>query len=459
MKKLIVILGGGESGVGAAVLALKEGYEVFVSDGGEISTGRKRQLTELNIPFEENLHSWDKIRKAETVVKSPGIPDTAGIVVKLLKKGFEIISEIEFAYRFMGDAKIIAITGTNGKTTTSLLTHHLLKASGLKAALGGNVGTSLAKLVAEGGYDYYVVEVSSFQLDGIVEFKPDIAILLNITPDHLDRYDNKFENYVSSKFRIVENLTQEEAFIYCADSAPITEELNRRKAENCVFAMSVSKHEKLGAYLEEDHLIFNYEYRNNDQHHKIPISEISLIGKHNMVNSMAAVLSAIHLKAPIDKILKGLKTFSNAPHRLEYVDEIDGVGYINDSKATNVDSVYYALEGIKQGIIWIAGGIDKGNDYSQLQDLVQDKVKGLICLGVDNHQLVDFFNDKVSQIEEVDDVKKALQVAHDWAETGDVVLLSPACSSFDLFDNYEDRGDKFKRGVKNLSKEIKVARS
>ncbi|MEP5611004.1 MAG: Mur ligase family protein, partial [Cyclobacteriaceae bacterium] len=264
MKKLIVILGGGESGVGAAMLALKEGYEVFVSDGGEISAERKRQLEELNIPFEENLHSWDKIRKAQTVVKSPGIPDSAGIVVKLRKKGFEIISEIEFAYRFMGEAKIIAITGTNGKTTTSLLTHHLLKAAGLKVALGGNVGTSLAKLVAEGGYDYYVVEVSSFQLDGIVEFKPDIAILLNITPDHLDRYDNKFENYVSSKFRIIENLTQEEAFIYCADSAPITEELNRRKAENCVFAMSVSKHEKLGAYLEEDHLIFNYEFRSND---------------------------------------------------------------------------------------------------------------------------------------------------------------------------------------------------
>ncbi len=459
MSKLIVILGGGESGVGAAILALKEGYEVFVSDGGAISDERKKLLEAQKIPFEENLHTWGKIKKAELVVKSPGIPDTAGIVAKLRKKNFEVISEIEFAYRFMGDAKIIAITGTNGKTTTSLLTHHLLKTAGYNVALGGNVGTSLAGLVAEGTHDYYVVEVSSFQLDGIVEFKPDIAILLNITPDHLDRYDNKFENYVSSKFRIIENLTQEEAFIYCADSKPITEELNRRKAESCVFAMSVSKHEKLGAYLEEDHLIFNYEFRDNDQHHKIPVSEISLIGKHNMVNSMAAVLSSIHLNVPTDKILKGLKTFKNAPHRLEYVEEIDGVAYINDSKATNVDSVYYALDGIKQGIIWIAGGIDKGNDYHQVEELVEEKVKGLICMGKDNHGLVDFFTEKTERIVEVDNVKKALEVAHEWAEPGDVVLLSPACSSFDLFDNYEDRGDKFKRAVKNLGKEIKVTKS
>ncbi len=459
MKKLIVILGGGESGVGAAILALKEGYEVFVSDGGTISDERKELLKSHNIEFEENLHSWDRIRKAVTIVKSPGIPDSAGIVTKLLKKKFDVISEIEFAYRFVGDAKIVAITGTNGKTTTSLLTHHLLKIAGYKVALGGNVGTSFARLVAEGGYDYYVVEVSSFQLDGIVEFKPDIAILLNITPDHLDRYDNKFENYIHSKFRIIENLTQEEAFIYCADSQPITEELNRRRAESCVFAMSASKHEKLGAYLEEDHLIFNYEFRDNDQHHKIPISEISLIGKHNMVNSMAAVLSAIHLNSPIDKILKGLKTFKNAPHRLEYVAEIDGVAYINDSKATNVDSVYYALDGIKQGIIWIAGGIDKGNDYQQLEELVEDKVKGLICLGRDNHRLIDFFSGKAGRVTEVDNVKNAIEVAYDWSSPGDVVLLSPACSSFDLFDNYEDRGDKFKRAVKKLSNATKMTKS
>lgn len=459
MKKLIVILGGGESGIGAAILALKEGYEVFVSDAGEITANRRELLKKFKIPFEEGKHSVSKILGAEMIVKSPGIPDNTELIQEMVKKGIPVISEIEFAYRFMGDAKIIAITGTNGKTTTSLLTHHLLKTAGYKVALGGNVGTSLARLVAEGGYDYYVVEVSSFQLDGIVEFKPDIAILLNITPDHLDRYDNKFENYVSSKFRIIENLTQEEAFIYCADSKPITEELSLRKAENCVFAMSASKHEKLGAYLEDDHLIFNYEYRQRDEHHKIPISEISLIGKHNMVNSMAAVLSAIHLETSIDKILKGLKTFKNAPHRLEFVTEIDGVGYINDSKATNVDSVYYALDGIKQGIVWIAGGIDKGNDYKQIADLVEEKVKGIICMGKDNSRLVDFFSGKTKRIAEVDSVKKALEVAHDWANPGDVVLLSPACSSFDLFDNYEDRGDKFKKAVKSLGRTVKVTKS
>ncbi len=459
MKKLIVILGGGESGVGAAILALKEGYEVFVSDGGEITADRRDLLKKFNIDFEEGKHSVSKILGAEIIVKSPGIPDTTELVQEMVKKGIPVVSEIEFAYRFMGDAKIIAITGTNGKTTTSLLTHHLLKTAGYKVALGGNIGTSLARLVAEGGYDYYVVEVSSFQLDGIVEFKPDIAVLLNITPDHLDRYDNKFENYVSSKFRIIENLTQEEAFIYCIDSQPITEELNRRKAESCVFAMSASKHDKLGAYLEEDHLIFNYEYRNNEQHHKIPVSEVSLIGKHNMVNSMAAVLSSIHLNVPIVKIMKGLKTFKNAPHRLEYVAEVEGVAYINDSKATNVDSVYYALDGIKQGIIWIAGGIDKGNDYRQLEELVEEKVKGLICLGKDNSGLVDFFTGKTKQLAEVDKVKNALEVAREWAQPGDVVLLSPACSSFDLFDNYEDRGDKFRRAVKALSKKVKVTKS
>jgi UDP-N-acetylmuramoylalanine--D-glutamate ligase len=445
-----------ESGVGAAILAQKKGYEVFLSDGGDITEVRKEQLRENNIHFEEGQHTQDKILNSNLVVKSPGIPDSTDIVKRILAQKIQVISEIEWAYRFMGDAKIIAITGTNGKTTTSLLTYHLLKSNGLNVALGGNVGTSLAKLVAEGEYDYYVVEVSSFQLDGIVDFKPDIAILLNITPDHLDRYDYKFENYVSSKFRIIENLTQEEAFIYCADSVPITEELSRSKAEYCVFAMSASKHEKLGAYLEEDHLIFNYEYKEKDQHHNIPVSEISLIGKHNMVNSMAAVLSAIHLDLPIHKILNGLKTFKNAPHRLEYVDDIEGVGYINDSKATNVDSVYYALDGIKQGIIWIAGGIDKGNDYKQLEDLVDGKVKGLICMGTDNSGLVSFFDNKVKKLAEVDSMKGALEQAYEWAKTGDVVLLSPACSSFDLFDNYEDRGDKFKSEVKKLSRVLKA---
>ena len=455
MKNFIVILGGGESGVGAAILATQKGYDVFLSDGGTLSSERRRILKSHNISFEEEKHSEKKILKAEIVIKSPGIPDSAPLIEKIAKKGISIVSEIEFAYRFIDKAKIIAITGTNGKTTTALLTYHLLKNAGLNVALGGNVGTSLAKLVAEGSYHYYVVEVSSFQLDGIVNFKPDIAVLLNITPDHLDRYDNKFSNYVDSKFRIIENLTKEEAFIYCADSKPITEEMSRRKAEACVFAMSASKNDKLSAYLENDHLIFNYEFKNKGKHHKIPTSEVSLIGKHNMVNSMAAVLSAIHLDIPIDKILKGLKTFENAPHRLEFVAQIEKVAYVNDSKATNVDSVYYALDGIKEGIIWIAGGIDKGNDYTQVESLVSEKVKGLICLGKNNQRLLDAFGEKIKKVAQVDSMKKAVNQAHDWAKKGDVVLLSPACASFDLFDNYEDRGDKFKKEVSAVIKKSK----
>lgn len=455
MNKLIVILGGGESGVGAAALAKQQGYEVFLSDGGSIAPDRRAALDSMEVNYEEGVHSWAKMKKVELVVKSPGIPDSAGIVQKMGKKSIPVISEIEFAYTFIGEAKIIAITGTNGKTTTSLLTHHLLKKAGYKVALGGNVGTSLAGLVAEGGYDYYVVEVSSFQLDGIVNFKPDIAVLLNITPDHLDRYDYKFSNYVSSKFRILENLTQEEAFIYSSDSKPITEELSLRKAESCVFAMSTTKNEKLGAYLENDHLIFNYQFKEKDQHERIPLAEISLIGKHNMVNSMAAVLSAIHLDVPIEKILSGLKTFKNAPHRLEFVAEIDGVAYINDSKATNVDSVFYALDGIKKEILWIAGGIDKGNEYQQLEELVEDKVKALICLGENNDGLINYFEGKTRKLVETNDIKEAIQEAHELASEGDVVLLSPACSSFDLFDNYEDRGDKFKQAVFELDKKLK----
>lgn len=455
MSKLIVILGGGESGVGAAALAKKQGYEVFLSDGGSIAPDRRTALENLDVKFEEGVHSWGKMKRAELVVKSPGIPDSAGIVQKMGKKSIPVISEIEFAYKFIDNAKIIAITGTNGKTTTSLLAHHLLETAGYKVALGGNVGTSLAGLVAEAGYEYYVVEVSSFQLDGIVNFKPDIAVLLNITPDHLDRYDYKFSNYVSSKFRILENLTQEEAFIYSSDSKPITEELSLRKAETCVFAMSTTKNEKLGAYLEDDYLIFNYQFKEKDQHERIPLAEISLIGKHNMVNSMAAVLSAIHLEVPIDKILKGLKTFKNAPHRMEFVAEIDKVAYINDSKATNVDSVYYALDGIKKNIIWIAGGIDKGNEYDQVQELAEDKVKVLICLGENNDGLVNYFEDKLGTLIETTSITEAIGKAHELAEEGDVVLLSPACSSFDLFDNYEDRGDKFKDAVFELDKKLK----
>jgi len=454
MDNRIVILGGGESGVGAAVLAKQKGYEVFLSDAGSISDNRRRILKTNDIAFEESGHSEENILNADLVVKSPGIPDKVLLVQKLIRKGIPVISEIEFAYRFINKAKVVAITGTNGKTTTSLLTYHLLKAAGYRVALGGNTGKSLAGLVAKGGYHYYVVEVSSFQLDGIVNFRPDIAVLLNITPDHLDRYDNNFHNYVRSKFRIMENLTQEEAFIYCADCELVTEELSKSKVEAGMFAMSASKNDKFNAYLEEDHLIFNFEFKNKGVNQKIPLSEVSLIGKHNMVNSMAAVISALCLEVPISKVLKGLRTFKNAPHRLEFVDEVHGIGFINDSKATNVDSVYHALDGIKKDIIWIAGGIDKGNDYSKIHELVKDKVKGLVCMGRDNASLTGFFKTKVNHIAEVDSPKKAIKQAFEWACKGDVVLLSPACASFDLFSDYEDRGEKFKKEVRKLKKNL-----
>ncbi|WP_424963711.1 UDP-N-acetylmuramoyl-L-alanine--D-glutamate ligase [Ekhidna sp.] len=456
MNERIVILGGGESGVGAAILARQKGYEVFLSDGGNLAPDRRRTLKSRKIDFEEGGHSEELIMEASLVVKSPGIPDSAPLVQKIVSKNITVISEIEFAYRFIDKAKVIAITGTNGKTTTSMLTYHLLKTAGYKVALGGNVGTSLAGLVAEGGYHYYVVEVSSFQLDGIQNFRPDVAVLLNITPDHLDRYDYNFDKYVTAKFRIVENLTNEQAFIYCADSEPVTEEISRRKIEASMFAMSASKNNKLSAYLKDEHLIFNFQFKKDSAKYRIPVSEISLIGKHNMVNSMAAVLSALSMEVPIEKVLKGLRTFKNAPHRLEFVEEIDGAAYINDSKATNVDSVYYALDGVKGDIIWIAGGIDKGNDYTQIQKLVKKKVKGLICMGKDNRALTDFFGSKLDRIAEVDSIKKAIHQAHEWAGEGDVVLLSPACASFDLFDNYEDRGDKFKRAVNKLAKTLKT---
>ncbi len=455
MKERIVILGGGESGVGAAILAQQKGYDVFLSDGGSLAAERRRTLKSHKIDFEEGEHTEELILSASLVVKSPGIPDSAPLIQKIVAKGIAVISEIEFAYRFIDKAKVIAITGTNGKTTTSLLTYHLLKTAGYKVALGGNIGRSLAALVAEGGFHYYVVEVSSFQLDGIVNFRPDVAVLLNITPDHLDRYENNFNKYVTSKFKIIENLTNEQAFVYCADSEPVTEEVSRRKIEASMFAMSASNNEKLSAYLKDEHLIFNYQFMQDEKHYQIPLSEISLIGKHNMVNSMAAVLSALCLEVPIEKVLKGLKNFKNAPHRLEFVKEIDGAAYINDSKATNVDSVFYALDGVKGDIIWIAGGIDKGNDYSQIEKLVKKKVKALICMGKDNEALVKYFNGKIDKIAEVDSAKRAVFQAHEWAKNGDVVLLSPACASFDLFSNYEDRGDKFKRAVSKLNKELK----
>lgn len=451
MSKSITILGAGESGIGAAILAKQKGYTVFLSDAGSISDGRKAMLHSYGVDYEGGGHSVERILECDEIVKSPGIPDKVVLVQQALDKGIPVISEIEFAYRYIPDtSRVIAITGTNGKTTTTLLTYHLLKTAGLKVALGGNVGVSLAKLVAEGGYDYYVVEVSSFQLDGIVKFKPDVAVLLNITPDHLDRYDYDFQKYVASKFRITENLSHEEAFVYCADSEPVTAEVAKRKIDASLFAVSATKDPRWHAYMEDEHLIFNYSYKEKNKKHKVPVSEISLIGKHNMINSMSATLAVLNMEVSIQDVMKGLKTFVNAPHRLEPCGELNGVKYINDSKATNVDAVYYALDGIKARIVWVAGGIDKGNEYDQIAALVDEKVVGIVCLGVDNDKIKSCFSGSIDNIKETQSTAEAIHMATAMASPGDVVLLSPACASFDLFKNYEDRGDQFRKAVKEL---------
>lgn len=370
--------------------------------------------------------------------------------MKAVKKGIPVISEIEFAYRHIDRSKkIIAITGTNGKTTTTLLTHHLCKSCGYKSALGGNIGHSFARLAVDDTYDYYVLEVSSFQLDGIDTFKPDVAILLNITPDHLDRYDYQFEKYVSSKFRIIRNMGKEEVLIYFSDNQPIAQELNRRSVEASLFAISLLQPIQKGGYLDQDHLVFNF----HEDTKKIPTSEVTLIGKHNMINTIAAVLSLMHIGAPLQRIVKGLKSFVNAPHRLEEVAEINGIRYVNDSKATNTDAVFYALEGLDQPIVWIAGGVDKGNDYSSLDKLVKKKVKALVCLGKDNKKLMRHYGKKVPAVSTAN-LFEAVSEATAFAEKGDIVLISPACASFDLFKSYEDRGDQFREEVLALRDKV-----
>jgi UDP-N-acetylmuramoylalanine--D-glutamate ligase len=454
MTKRVVILGGAESGLGAAKLARRQGYDVFLSDAGTLTGDRKAWLTRETIPFEEGGHTEGLILNADVVVKSPGIPSNAPIILALLSAGVEIISEIEFGYRHLpAGAKVLAITGTNGKTTTTLLAHHLLKSAGLKVALGGNVGTSLAGLVAEGGYDYYVVEVSSFQLDDIVEFKPDVAVLLNITPDHMDRYGYKMENYVASKFRVTENQFAADTFIYCHDSKPVLDQVERGAVKARSFAVSTESQMNKGGWLLDGKLHF----KTNGHQYEIPVGELPLIGKHNMVNTMAAVLTGLSVGVPFEQIRSALKTFVNAPHRLELVGEQEGIRFINDSKATNVDSVYYALDGIPTKIVWIAGGIDKGNEYGQIEGLVRQKVKALVCLGKKNTPLLDFFGGVVPRIVETTDVKEAVRLGRDFASSGDTVLLSPACASFDLFKNYEDRGDQFRAAVKELTGQPNVS--
>jgi UDP-N-acetylmuramoylalanine--D-glutamate ligase len=445
MKRL-VILGGGESGVGTAVLAKKKGFEVFLSDKGKLKEKYKEVLSNNEVEWEEEKHTEALILNASEVVKSPGIPDKADIIVKLKAKNISVISEIEFAGRYT-NAKKICITGSNGKTTTTLLTYHIFKNAGLNVGLGGNVGKSFAMQVATENFDYYVLELSSFQLDGMFDFKADIAILLNITPDHLDRYDYKLENYAASKFRITQNQTEEDAFIYCLDDEVTMQTIKNLKTKAKQYPFSIKQKVEQGAYLENNQLIIN---TNNTNPLFMTIQELALQGKHNLYNSMAAGVASKLVEIRKESIRESLSDFHNIEHRLEIVGNVHGIEFINDSKATNVNSTWYALESMNNPVILILGGVDKGNDYAMLNDLVKQKVKAIICLGADNKKIIKAFNGMVETILEANSAKEAVAQAYKIGKKGDTVLLSPACASFDLFENYEDRGTQFKQAVRAL---------
>lgn len=444
MKRLVV-LGGGESGVGTAILGKKEGFDVFVSDFGGIKKNYKDVLSKYEIEWEEEKHTESLILNADVVMKSPGIPEKSPIVRKLLDKGIPVISEIEFASDF-SKAKTIGITGSNGKTTTTMLTYHLLKQGGLNVGLGGNIGKSYAWQVAEENYEYYVLELSSFQLDGIINYRPDIAIITNISPDHLDRYEYKYENYIASKFRITMNQREEDYFIYDADDEAISDWFKQNKTKAKLIPFSLSKTFENGAFIKNDTM----DIIINNEEFEMKTGEVSLEGKHNMKNAMAATSVAQLMKIRKQTIRESLSNFQGVEHRLEKVLKIQNVQYINDSKATNVNATFFALDSMTVPTVWIVGGVDKGNDYSELMPLVREKVKAIICLGVDNKKIIEAFSDVVDMMVEVDNMRDAVNTAKHLAEKGDSVLLSPACASFDLFQNYEDRGRQFKVAVQNL---------
>ncbi|WP_316765181.1 UDP-N-acetylmuramoyl-L-alanine--D-glutamate ligase [Pedobacter frigiditerrae] len=444
--KRVVILGAGESGVGAAMLAQKQGFDVFVSDFGGIADRYKSALQELNISFEEKQHTDELILNANEVIKSPGIPSTAPIVKALAKKNIPVISEIEFAKRYT-KAKTICITGSNGKSTTTMLTYHILKNAGVNVGLGGNIGQSFAAQVAAEEFEWYVLEISSFMLDDMFEFKADIAVLLNITPDHLDRYDYKLENYAASKMRIVQNQTANDFFIYCADDEETTKLLAKTKIAAKQYPFSIRKKIEEGAYLEDTTIHINTHPK---EQLTMSISELALQGKHNIYNSMASGIVAKVLELRNETIRESMGNFKNIEHRLEFVAKISDVTYINDSKATNVNSTWYALESVGPEVVLILGGVDKGNDYSMLKDLVRSKVKAIVCMGKDNKRIHEAFEDDVEIIVNTFSANEAVQVAYHLAKKGNTVLLSPACASFDLFKNYEDRGNQFKAAVKEL---------
>ncbi|VDG82256.1 UDP-N-acetylmuramoyl-L-alanyl-D-glutamate synthetase [Capnocytophaga ochracea] len=444
MKRL-VILGGGESGVGTAILGKQKGWEVFLSDKGSLKPHYRETLNKEGIQWEEGTHTEEKILSADVIMKSPGIPDKAPIIKKAHEKGIAVISEIEFASQYT-DSIIVGITGSNGKTTTTLLTHHIFKEAGLQVGLGGNIGYSFAELVATENPPYYVLEISSFQLDGIEHFAPHIAVLLNITPDHLDRYDYKFENYINSKFRIAMNQTENDYLIYDADDEVITQWLSTHTIKSKLIPFSIEKELPQGAFLKDNKIYIMLE----NQTTEIDVEEISLRGKHNIKNTMAASVAARLVNIRNNSLRESLKGFKGAPHRLEEVKVVDGVTYVNDSKATNVNSVFYALDTIKTPIVWIVGGQDKGNDYNSLLPYVHEKVRAIVCLGVDNSPIIQSFHNTIGTLVETRSMDEAVKLAQGFAQEGDTVLLSPACASFDLFKNYEERGDLFKAAVQKL---------
>ncbi|AVI51218.1 UDP-N-acetylmuramoyl-L-alanine--D-glutamate ligase [Pukyongia salina] len=441
----LVVLGAGESGVGSAILGKKEGFEVFVSDFGKVKETYKEVLIHHEIEWEEENHSEEKILNANLVMKSPGIPDKAPIVTKLVKAGIKIVSEIEFAAWFT-EAQLIGITGTNGKTTTATLTYELLKQGGLNVGLGGNIGKSFAGMVADNAFENYVLELSSFQLDGIEKYRNHIAVILNIVPDHLDRYDNDFSRYVAAKFRIIMNQSEQDYFIYDADDEVISRWLAANEIRSQKMPFSVTKKLEKGAWIENEKLIIKL----NNKEEIMPIATLGLQGQHNIKNAMAASTVATLLKIRKATIRESLENFQGVEHRLERVLKINNVLYINDSKATNVNATFYALDSMETPTVWIVGGVDKGNDYAELLPLVNEKVKAIICLGIDNDKIIEQFGSCVDIVVETDSMKSAVQVAYRLSEKGDTVLLSPACASFDLFKNYEDRGRQFKEAVRNL---------
>lgn len=441
----LVILGGGESGVGTAILGKKKGYDVFVSDFGKIKNNYKEVLTINGIKWEEEAHTEKKILNADVVMKSPGIPDKSPIVKKLVEAKIPVISEIEFAASFT-DAVTIGITGSNGKTTTTMLTYHLLKSAGLNVGLGGNIGKSFAWQVAEDKYDVYVLELSSFQLDGIINYKPHIAIITNISPDHLDRYEYKYEKYINSKFRITMNQTEEDYFIYDADDEAIENWLQNNKIKARTIPFSLTKTFESGAFIKQDKMEINI----NEEEFIMETESIALEGKHNLKNAMAASSVAKLMQIRKATIRESLSNFQGVEHRLEKVLKIQNVQYINDSKATNVNATFFALDSMNAPTVWIVGGVDKGNDYTELMALVREKVKAIVCLGVDNKKIIDAFGNVVDVMIEVDNMNDAVRMSQRLSEKGDAVLLSPACASFDLFENYEDRGRQFKQAVQNL---------